>query len=68
MMPYSYVDASLLLATQTADTYTGQIRTDAEIIRDLSTEVVLTRYKQMNPPQWRNSLETWSIDGFTRGR
>jgi citronellol/citronellal dehydrogenase len=34
--PDSYVEAAILMAMQTADTYTGQVKTDAEVISDLS--------------------------------
>jgi citronellol/citronellal dehydrogenase len=34
--PDSYVEAAILMAMQTADTYTGQVKTDVEVIRDLS--------------------------------
>jgi citronellol/citronellal dehydrogenase len=54
--PDSYIDATLLLALQTVDTYTGQVKTDAEVIRDLTNEAALRHYKAVNPPAWRNSL------------
>ncbi len=48
----SYVDAAVLLAMQTADSYTGQVRTDAEVIRDLGDATLLMRYKAINPLAW----------------
>jgi citronellol/citronellal dehydrogenase len=36
--PDTYLEAVVLLAMQTAETYTGQIRTDEEVIRDLNGE------------------------------
>jgi 3-oxoacyl-[acyl-carrier protein] reductase len=36
--PDSYVEAAILMAMQTADTYTGQVKTDVEIIHDLSSQ------------------------------
>jgi citronellol/citronellal dehydrogenase len=54
--PDSYVDAAVLMAMQTADSYTGQLKTDAEAIRDLTDETTLQRYKAMNPRAWRDSL------------
>ena len=50
--PDSYLDAAVLLAMQTADTYAGQIKTDAEIIRDLAGEAALMHYKAINPATW----------------
>jgi DNA mismatch repair protein MutL len=39
MPPNSYLEAAVLLAAQTAASYTGQIKTDAEVIRDLADEL-----------------------------
>jgi NAD(P)-dependent dehydrogenase (short-subunit alcohol dehydrogenase family) len=36
--PDSYVEAGILLAMQTADSYTGQVKTDVEVIHDLSSK------------------------------
>ncbi|MDP3174235.1 MAG: SDR family NAD(P)-dependent oxidoreductase [Phenylobacterium sp.] len=58
LMPaYSYLDAAVLLAMQTADTYTGNVKTDAEIIRELSDAATLQRYAEINPPAWSASLQ-----------
>jgi NAD(P)-dependent dehydrogenase (short-subunit alcohol dehydrogenase family) len=54
--PDSYVEAAILMAMQTADTYTAQVKTDAEVIRDLTSQTVLQRYEAMNPSAWRDSL------------
>ena len=56
MPPESYIDACVYLAMETADTYTGQVKTDAEIIRDLAEEAVLAHYSTVNPPAWRASI------------
>src|ERR1700744_4065668 len=40
--PDSYVEAGILLAMQTADTYTGQVKTDVEVIHDLSSDDMST--------------------------
>jgi citronellol/citronellal dehydrogenase len=40
--PDRYLEAAVLLAMQTAETYTGQVKTDAEVIRDLTDETTLT--------------------------
>ena len=34
----TYLEAAVLMAMQTAETYTGQIRTDADVLRDLNGE------------------------------
>jgi citronellol/citronellal dehydrogenase len=36
--PDRYLNAAVLLAMQTAETYTGQVKTDADVIRDLGNE------------------------------
>lgn len=52
----SYVEAAILMAMQTAVTYTGQVKTDAEVIRDLGDQRTLRHYEAMNPSPWRDSL------------
>jgi NAD(P)-dependent dehydrogenase (short-subunit alcohol dehydrogenase family) len=54
--PHSYVDAAILMAMQTAESYTGQLKTDAEVIRDLADLTTLQHYEAINPCAWRNSL------------
>ena len=54
--PNSYVDASIMLAMQSADKYTGQLKTDAEVLRDLGGEDYIKHYGDPNPPAWRESL------------
>ncbi|MGE3304310.1 MAG: SDR family NAD(P)-dependent oxidoreductase [Hyphomonadaceae bacterium] len=54
--PESYLYASVLLAQQTAETYTGKVKTDAEVIRDLTDEETVRRYAEYNPPAWGQSL------------
>lgn len=54
--PESYIHAAILLAAQTAATYTGQVKTDAEIIRDLADDRTLQYYCTANPAAWRSSL------------
>lgn len=54
--PDSYLDAAVVLAMQSADTYTGQVKTDAEVIRDLADETTLMRYKAMNPAAWSEGV------------
>jgi citronellol/citronellal dehydrogenase len=54
--PDSYLDAVVVLALQTVETYTGHVKTDAEVIRDLADETTLMRYKAMNPAAWSEGL------------
>ena len=54
--PHSYVEAATLLAMQTAESYSGQLKTDAEVIRDVADEATLQHYATMNPSAWRHSL------------
>jgi NAD(P)-dependent dehydrogenase (short-subunit alcohol dehydrogenase family) len=54
--PLSYVDAAVLIAGQNAASYTGQLKTDAEVIRDLSDVTILRYYEAMNPRSWGDSL------------
>lgn len=56
MPPNSYVEAAILLAMEFADTYTGQVKTDAEVIRELGGADALQRFGDYNPPAWRESL------------
>ncbi len=54
--PDSYIEAAILMAMQTAATYTGQVKTDAEVIRDLAGQTTLQHYEAINPSAWRDSL------------
>jgi NAD(P)-dependent dehydrogenase (short-subunit alcohol dehydrogenase family) len=57
--PHSYLDAAVMMATQTAASYSGQLKTDAEVIRDLCDASLLHHYKSMNPKAWGESLAPW---------
>ena len=48
----SYVEASILFACQTPETYTGQINNDAEVIRNLADEKTKSRFRELNPGYW----------------
>ena len=50
--PDSYVEASVLLACQTPDTYTGQINNDAEVIGNLADAQSQRRFSDLNPGYW----------------
>ena len=50
--PDSYVEASVLLACQTPETYTGQINNDAEVIGNLADAQSQRRFSDLNPGYW----------------
>ena len=53
--PESYVEAAVLLATQTVDTCTGAVMTDAETVRRFDP-AAFERFKAANPPSWSESI------------
>jgi citronellol/citronellal dehydrogenase len=50
--PDSYVEAAILLAQQTSETFTGQVVNDAEVIARLADEATQKHMRQLNPPAW----------------
>ncbi len=48
----SYVEAAVLLALQTPDTFTGQVHNDAEVIGLLSDAETQARFRALNPDYW----------------
>jgi NAD(P)-dependent dehydrogenase (short-subunit alcohol dehydrogenase family) len=54
--PDSYVEAAILLALQTPDTFTGQVFNDAQLIERLSDEATKTKYRQTNPEHWVKAM------------
>jgi hypothetical protein len=50
--PDSYVEAAVLLALQTPETFTGQVVNDAEVIAHLADEATKQRMREINPPNW----------------
>jgi citronellol/citronellal dehydrogenase len=54
--PDSYVEAAVLLATQTATSCTGAVMTDAEAVKRLGGEEEFQRFSAMNPPSWSESI------------
>jgi citronellol/citronellal dehydrogenase len=50
--PDSYVEAAVLLAMQTPQTFTGQVVDDAEVIARLAGEATKQRMRDINPPSW----------------
>lgn len=53
----SYVEAAILLALQSPDTFTGQVHNDAEIIGLLADEESISRFRAMNPGYWSARMD-----------
>ena len=53
----SYVEASVLLACQTPETYTGQVNNDAEVIGHLADEESQRRFRELNPDYWVAAMD-----------
>jgi NAD(P)-dependent dehydrogenase (short-subunit alcohol dehydrogenase family) len=54
--PDSYVEAAVLLALQTPETFTGQVYNDAQLIEILGSAADKTRYRAENPPGWVEAM------------
>jgi citronellol/citronellal dehydrogenase len=52
----SYVEAAILLALQTPDTFTGQVYNDAQLIERLADEATKARFRQNNPENWVKAM------------
>jgi citronellol/citronellal dehydrogenase len=50
--PDSYVEAAILLAMQTPETFTGQVYNDAQLIERLASEADKSKFRGANPPNW----------------
>lgn len=48
----SYVEAAILLATQTVDTFTGRVQDDAAVIGHLADSEMKSRFRELNPDYW----------------
>jgi citronellol/citronellal dehydrogenase len=48
----SYVEAAILLATQSVDSFTGRVHDDAEVIGYLADDETKHRLRQLNPGYW----------------
>lgn len=55
--PDSYVEAAVLLALQTPETFTGQVKNDAEIIAKLADPETQKRLRELNPETWVAALD-----------
>jgi citronellol/citronellal dehydrogenase len=54
--PDSYVEAAILLALQTPDSFTGQVYNDAQLIERLAADADKKKYREMNPENWVNAM------------
>jgi NAD(P)-dependent dehydrogenase (short-subunit alcohol dehydrogenase family) len=54
--PDSYVEAAVLLALQTSETFTGEVHNDAEVIRLLADDATREKFRGMNPENWVNAM------------
>jgi NAD(P)-dependent dehydrogenase (short-subunit alcohol dehydrogenase family) len=54
--PDSYVEAAVLLALQTPDTFTGQVYNDAQLIERLADEATKAKFRQNNPENWVKAM------------
>ena len=61
--PDSYVEAAVLLATQTTQSCTGACWTDAETVQKLGDSADFERFKAQNPPSWFESLSAAPASG-----
>jgi NAD(P)-dependent dehydrogenase (short-subunit alcohol dehydrogenase family) len=55
--PDSYVEAAVLLATQTTDTFTGRVHNDAEVIGYLADDESKRRFRELNPDDWSATMD-----------
>lgn len=55
--PDSYVEAAVLLAMQTAESFTGHVYHDATLINLLADEETKERFRQENPKRWVQAMD-----------
>lgn len=56
--PDSYVEAAILLAMQTPETFTGQVVHDADVIVRLGDPATRARMREINPDWWVAAMPT----------
>jgi NAD(P)-dependent dehydrogenase (short-subunit alcohol dehydrogenase family) len=56
--PDSYVEAAILLALQTPETFTGQVYNDAQLIQRLASDADKRKFRETNPENWVNAMAT----------
>ena len=57
----SYVEAAVLLARQTPDTFTGRVHNDAQVIGYLADEATKQHFRDMNPKRWVTVMEAVDV-------
>jgi NAD(P)-dependent dehydrogenase (short-subunit alcohol dehydrogenase family) len=55
--PDSYVEAAVLLATQTVGSFTGRVHDDAEVIGHLADEATKRKFRELNPDYWAAAMD-----------
>jgi 3-oxoacyl-[acyl-carrier protein] reductase len=55
--PDSYVEASVLLACQSTQSYTGQVNDDAQAIAHLADATTQQRLSELNPGYWVSAMQ-----------
>jgi citronellol/citronellal dehydrogenase len=55
--PDSYVEAAVLLACQTPDSYTGNVNDDAQVIANLADAQTQQRLCELNPDYWVEAMQ-----------
>jgi NAD(P)-dependent dehydrogenase (short-subunit alcohol dehydrogenase family) len=55
--PDSYVEAAVLLAIQSVDSFTGRVHGDAEVIGHLADEATKRRFRELNPDYWVAAMD-----------
>jgi NAD(P)-dependent dehydrogenase (short-subunit alcohol dehydrogenase family) len=58
--PDSYVEAAILLAMQTPDTFTGQVVDDAQVIVRLGDKATQDKMRSLNPDWWVAAMDAAS--------
>jgi NAD(P)-dependent dehydrogenase (short-subunit alcohol dehydrogenase family) len=55
--PDGYVEAAILLALQTPETFTGQVVDDAQVIARLADPATKQHMRAINPPRWVAAMD-----------
>ena len=58
----SYVEAAVLLAMQTPESFTGRVHDDAEVIGYLANKESRARFRQQNPDYWSARMDAVNPD------
>lgn len=58
--PDSYVEAAILLATQTVDSFTGRVHDDAQVIGFLADDETKNKFRKLNPNDWTTVMDSCS--------